>query len=63
VNKTGQYVMCSDRMPTRSGEYLITNNSSCNDGHGTMRFDVASGWCIPDVIASFYMVVSWYEVS
>jgi hypothetical protein len=54
-------ILCSDRLPTVSGEYSIKNNSACNNGEGLMRFDVEKGWDIPEMIRSFYKVVGWYE--
>lgn len=57
------YHLCSDRLPTVSGEYRIKNNSECNNGNGLVQFDVNKGWCIPEAIRPFYRVVGWFELA
>lgn len=54
-------ILCSDRLPSKDGEYRIKNNSSCNNGEGLMDFSVEYGWDIPDMIKSFYKVIGWYD--
>jgi hypothetical protein len=60
-NNKQTFHKCEDRLPTYSGEYRIKNNSECNNGEGLVRFDIETGWDIPDVIRPFYRVVGWYE--
>ena len=54
-------IMCSDRLPDKSGNYKIKNSSSCNDGNGEMFYSTENGWDIPDMIKGFYRVVGWFE--
>lgn len=57
----GQLIMCSERMPNKSAKYRIKNDTGCNNGEGSMYFDVEKGWDVPDMIKNFYKVVGWYE--
>jgi hypothetical protein len=61
TNQSDNYVSCSVRSPTISGEYRIKNNSPVNEGEGVIYFDVEKGWAIPKMVTEFYRVNGWYE--
>ena len=60
-NKLSPLILCSDRLPTESGEYEVLNNSGCNSGRGRVPFVVGEGWKIEEIIRSFYVVIGWFE--
>lgn len=59
--EASRLVLCSKRLPTKTGEYRILNNSACNGGDGMVIYDTEKGWDIPDMIKSFYRIIGWYE--
>lgn len=54
-------IRCAERLPEKSGEYNISNNSGCNNGEARMYYSPETGWDVPEELKSTYLVIGWYE--